>query len=57
MTSYGYDADGNQTTVTDPLGRVTTTAYDALDRPITVTDPLGGITTTAYDADGEVDDR
>lgn len=26
-TSYDYDARGNQTTITDPLGRVTTTTY------------------------------
>jgi RHS repeat-associated protein len=27
LTSYAYDTKGNQTTVTDPLGRVTTTSY------------------------------
>ncbi|MEU6176090.1 DUF6531 domain-containing protein [Streptantibioticus parmotrematis] len=51
-TSYGYDADGNRTVVTDPTGAVTTTAYDAISRPVKVTDPLGDATATAYDADG-----
>lgn len=32
-TSYGYDADGNQTSVTDPLGNTQSTQYDALGRP------------------------
>lgn len=36
MTGFGYDAVGNQTTLTDALSRVTRTWYDALDRPITV---------------------
>ena len=35
-TVYGYDADGNQTSVKDPMGRITTTIYDALDRPTVV---------------------
>ncbi|GIF97014.1 LamG-like jellyroll fold domain-containing protein [Catellatospora citrea] len=29
LTTYEYDAKGNRTKVTDPLGRVTTTAYTA----------------------------
>ncbi|GAA1380935.1 LamG-like jellyroll fold domain-containing protein [Catellatospora chokoriensis] len=29
LTTYEYDAKGNRTRVTDPLGRVTTTAYTA----------------------------
>jgi RHS repeat-associated protein len=49
-TAYAYDANSNQTVLTDALGRVTTQAYDALDRLIRVTDPLGGVTTYAYDA-------
>ena len=31
-TAYGYDADGNQVTVTDPLANVTTYQYDHLNR-------------------------
>ncbi|MFF4219382.1 FG-GAP-like repeat-containing protein [Streptomyces nondiastaticus] len=49
-TSYGYDANGNRTTVTDPTGAVTTTSYDSLGRPVSVTDPLKHVTKTTYDA-------
>jgi RHS repeat-associated protein len=36
VTLYGYDANGNRTSVTDPKGQITTTVYDELDRPDTV---------------------
>ncbi len=29
ITTYTYDAAGNQITVEDPMGRVTTSVYDA----------------------------
>ena len=48
-----YDADGNQTTVDGPMGRITTTIYDEMDRPVVVIDPMGNAVTTTYDADGE----
>ncbi|WP_308190751.1 FG-GAP-like repeat-containing protein [Streptomyces sp. HPF1205] len=48
-TSYGYDANGNRTTVTDPSGATTVTGYDALNRVVSVTDPLGHVTKTSYD--------
>ncbi|MFJ6480954.1 MULTISPECIES: FG-GAP-like repeat-containing protein [unclassified Streptomyces] len=53
-TTYGYDENGNQTTVTDPSGAVTTTAYDALNRPVSVTNALGQITKTTYDGNDNV---
>ena len=53
QTVTGYDADGNEVTVKDPMGRVTTTVYDELDRPTVVIDPMGNAVTTTYDADGE----
>ena len=31
-TTYGYDAQGNRTSITDPLGKTTTFGYDALNR-------------------------
>jgi YVTN family beta-propeller protein/YD repeat-containing protein len=34
--SYGYNADGDQKTTTDPLGQVTTTGYDGLDEVTSV---------------------
>lgn len=52
-TTFGYDADGRPTTVTDPLGHVTRTGYDADGSPISVTDPLNQVTTYTYDADNE----
>ena len=52
-TVYGYDASGNQITVTDALGHTTTTLYDALDRADDARSaPRAGITTITYDAAG-----
>ena len=50
MTQYGYDNNGNLTTITDPLNHITTNGYDALNRLITVTDPANGVSSTTYDA-------
>ena len=52
VTHYGYDADGNQTTVNDARGYTTTTAYNADDESSLVTDPDGNATLTCYDGDG-----
>ena len=30
--TYGYDANGNRTSVTDPLGHATSYAYDEINR-------------------------
>jgi RHS repeat-associated protein len=49
-TTYGYDANANQTSINAPLGRNTTPAYDALNRLNQITDPNSGITKLAYDA-------
>ena len=49
-TDYAYDANGNRTTVTDPLGHTTTTAYDERNKAYQVTDPLSH--TVKYDFDG-----
>jgi len=37
-----YDEEGNQTSVTDPLGRTITKTYDALGRLTSVTEPDEG---------------
>jgi RHS repeat-associated protein len=50
-TTYGYDSNGNQTTINAPLTRNTTNAYDPLNRLTQVTDPAGGNTYFAYDAE------
>lgn len=38
-TTYGYDSNGNQTTIAAPLSRNTTNAYDPLNRLSQITDP------------------
>ena len=55
-TNFQYDANGNLTQITDPVGRIRKTAYDALDRPYLVQEPdaatvgaTAGQITTAYD--------
>ncbi|MHA6823018.1 LysM peptidoglycan-binding domain-containing protein [Ralstonia pseudosolanacearum] len=65
-TSYGYDAVGNLTSVTDPQGNTTATYYDALGRTLAVVAPArnvisdegGGwvapITVFEHDAFGDV---
>ncbi|GAA2707818.1 LamG-like jellyroll fold domain-containing protein [Micromonospora olivasterospora] len=67
LTTYGYDTKGNQTTITDPLGRVTRTTYTdgttiaAKDGgfapaglPSTVTTPGGQTQQVVYYASGDV---
>jgi YD repeat-containing protein len=48
LLRYGYDANGNRTSLTDAEGQVTRYTYDALNRLSTVLDG-GGLTTYAYD--------
>ncbi len=44
ITQYGYDNNGNVTSTTDPLGRITQNQYDALNRLTQVIDPQNGAT-------------
>ncbi len=39
-TSYTYDADGNTTSVTDPLGRKSTSSFNSFDEQTCATKPL-----------------
>ena len=49
-TTYGYDSNGNLTSVTDPLTKATTRSFDALNRLIASIDPLSGKTQYQFDA-------
>ena len=49
-TTFGYDANGNQTSIAAPLSRNTANAYDELNRLKQITDPANGITQFGYDA-------
>jgi uncharacterized repeat protein (TIGR01451 family) len=53
-TDYTYDAAGNQTQVTDSLGRVTRYTYDSANRLVTVTDPANNTTRSSYDDAGNL---
>ncbi len=53
-TAFGYDADGNQTSVTDQLGRTSATTYDQLGQQTASTDPLNRVTKYAYDRLGQL---
>ncbi len=55
VTDYGYDPQGNLTTVTGPANNdagtrpITTYGPDSLGRVLSVTDPLGKVTSYTYD--------
>jgi RHS repeat-associated protein len=53
-TDYGYDGDGNLTSVTDPRGYTTDDAYNADDEATLTTNSLSDATLTCYDGDGNV---
>lgn len=48
-TTYGYDANGNRTTKSDPKTQASTIAWDGLDRAKTLKDALNGLTQLVYD--------
>ena len=48
-TSYGYDDDGNRTSVTNHLNKKTSVTYDGRNRVLTERDALGNTTSYAYD--------
>jgi len=61
VTTYQYDANGNLTQITDPLGRIRQVQYDALNQPIRQLEPhpslIGGTLgqiDTAYDSLGQI---
>ena len=52
-TTYGYDNNGNQTSVNAPLSRNTSKLFDALNRVARITDAANGISSFAYDANNK----
>jgi len=54
VTQYGYDGNGNLTSITDPLGRKTIREFDALDRWRRTTYPNLSASEFQYDADGNL---
>jgi RHS repeat-associated protein len=54
VTTFGYDAAGNLTTVVDPQGRTLTTGFDSLGRRTSLdySDPATPDVTLGYDANG-----
>ena len=55
-TSYGYDGDGNQTSMTDARSKTTNYSFDANDELTLVTDPDSQKTLTCYDGDGNIEE-
>lgn len=56
-TDYGYDSEGNQVSVTSPLGRMTRQEYDALNRHTLTLQDVGGVGAESrfkYDVEGNV---
>jgi RHS repeat-associated protein len=52
VTSYTYDGDGHQLSITDPNNKTTTYTYDPRGDLLTATDPLSHTTTYTYDLAG-----
>jgi RHS repeat-associated protein len=53
-TTYGYDSNGNATSIQAPLSRDSGNAFDALNRLTQITDPNSGVTTFGYDANDDL---
>jgi RHS repeat-associated protein len=49
-TTFGYDNNGNQTSIGAPLSRSSSQTYDEHNRLTQVTDPLSGVTQYGYNA-------
>ncbi len=49
IARYGYDAQGNLTSVSDPLNHTTSRTFDALSRLAAMQDAQGGMTRFGYD--------
>lgn len=49
-TTYGYDNNGNQTSIAAPLSRTTSQSFDELNRLTQLVDPLSGTVQYGYNA-------
>src|SRR6202171_6429893 len=54
VTHYGYDIQGNLTSVTDPNGNVTTYVYDDFGRMLSQSSAVTGTTVYSYDLAGNL---
>lgn len=54
IITYGYDLNGNNTSIEDSFGRTLSITYDALNRPSKVVDPYAKVTTYSYDTAGNI---
>ncbi|MFT3664492.1 RHS repeat-associated core domain-containing protein [Piscinibacter sp.] len=54
LLTYGYDNNGNITSVKNARGHLTTYTYDELDRIATTSTGIDGATVYTYDADGNL---
>jgi len=52
--TYGYNADDELITVSDPLLELTSFSYDGVGNQVSVTDPNNNITTYSYDSTSEL---
>lgn len=53
-TTFGYDNDGNPTSIHAPLSRNASENYDALNRVSSITDPGSGVSSFGYDAEDDL---
>jgi YD repeat-containing protein len=53
-TTYGYDADSELTSATDPAGNVTGYLYDGDGNQTQITDGSSNVTATTFDADNRI---
>jgi RHS repeat-associated protein len=53
-TSYGYDAIGRVSSITDPENRTTSYIYNTPDREVQITDGLNRTVTVVYNSKGDV---
>ncbi len=56
ITTYGYDASGNQRSIEAPSGDVTTHGWDFENRMVSIEQPDGGRTTYVYAANNQKDE-